>query len=238
MAPWRIEGEVTLAGACLVEPFELMLGPGWTCLLGPSGSGKSTLLRLLASLQTGADFVGSRSVPDRIGWMAQTDLMQPRLSIEQNVMLMERLAGRSADKERARHMLAQVGLEGYEDVYPDQLSGGQRQRVALARTLMSDADLILLDEPFSALDPATRANMQELTYQAFEGRSVVLVTHDPTEALRLGSNVWLLSQRRLQAISCLTGGLPHDLSNPALAAASAALLSRIRGEQGGGGEAP
>lgn len=233
MTPWRMEGEVRLAGECLVEPFNLTLEPGWTCLLGPSGSGKSTLLRLLAGLETGADFVGSLSVPDRIGWMAQTDLMQPRLSIEQNVVLLDRLAGRPADRDRARHILAQVGLEGYASDYPDQLSGGQRQRVALARTLMSDADLVLLDEPFSALDPATRANMQELTYKAFEGRPVVLVTHDPAEALRLGSTVRLLSHRRLQAISGLTGGRPHDLSNPALAAASAALLSRIRGEQDG-----
>lgn len=231
MTDWCIEGEVRLSGRLLVEQFGLTLESGWTCLLGPSGSGKSTLLRLLAGLETGAEFIGSVSVPDRIGWMAQTDLMQPRLSIEQNVMLLERLAGRSADKERARHMLAQVGLEGYEADYPDQLSGGQRQRVALARTLMSDADLVLLDEPFSALDPATRANMQELTYKALAGRSVVLVTHDPTEALRLGSKVWLLSQKQLQAISGLAGDLPHDLSNPALAAASAALLARIRGEQ-------
>ncbi|PLW75982.1 ABC transporter ATP-binding protein [Cohaesibacter celericrescens] len=226
----EVSGTITLEGRVLVDAFDLALEAGWTCLLGPSGSGKSTLLRLLAGLATPARLLGQKAVPERIGWMAQTDLMQPRLTVLQNVMLLEKLAGRRPDQARAIDLLADVGLQGYQGSYPDKLSGGQRQRVALARTLMSDAELILLDEPFSSLDPVNRALMQELAYQQFAGRAVLLVTHDPTEALRLGRNIWLLSNRKLKKINPLSGETPHGLSDPSLALAAAELLTQIRGE--------
>ena len=151
---YSLSGTVFLDGERLVEPFELHLEAGWTGLLGPSGSGKSTILRLLGGLDCEARFEGLRKGAERVGWMAQSDLMQPRLSVLQNVMLVETLAGRKPSRKRARDLLDAVGLSGLEARKPTELSGGQRQRVALARTLMSDADLILLDEPFSALDPA------------------------------------------------------------------------------------
>lgn len=221
-------GAVTLKGERLIEPFSLTLGIGWTCLLGPSGAGKSTLLRLFAGLDITAEFEGTVTALDRVGWMAQADLMQPRLSILQNVMLVEQLAGRNPDKDKAQHLLAQVGLGGMGNRMPDSLSGGQRQRVALARTLMSDADLILLDEPFSALDPATRATMQELAHAQFSGRHVLLVTHDPFEALRLGDHIFLLSNYQLQAVPPLRGEVPHPLDHVPLAMAAADLIRRIR----------
>ncbi|SNY90023.1 putative hydroxymethylpyrimidine transport system ATP-binding protein [Cohaesibacter sp. ES.047] len=223
-----VTGTISLQQEVLVKPFALDLAPGWTCLLGPSGSGKSTILRLLAGLDTGTRFEGDVSVPDRVGWMAQSDLMQLRLTVLQNVMLIETLAGRKPDEARARDLLARVGLDGYGDRLPTTLSGGQRQRVALARTLMSDADLILLDEPFSALDPATRATMQELAHTQFEGRTILLVTHDPTEALRLGSRIWLLANKSLVSVPPIAGDPPHDLADPALSAEAANLLISIR----------
>nr|WP_321446064.1 ATP-binding cassette domain-containing protein [uncultured Cohaesibacter sp.] len=227
-------GHVMLEGERLIEPFSLTLVSGWTCLLGPSGAGKSTLLRLFAGLDSTARFEGTLTVPDRVGWMAQADLMQPRLSVLQNVMLVEQLAGRKPDREKARHLLAEVGLEGTGDRMPDSLSGGQRQRVALARTLMSDADLILLDEPFSALDPANRAAMQELAYTQFAGRRVLLVTHDPFEALRLGDQIWLLANQHLQPVPTLQGTPPHPLDHVPLAMAAADLIGRIRHVKEGG----
>ena len=223
-----IAGTIRLNGEVLIGDFELSLTPGWTCLLGPSGSGKSTLLRLLGGLPTGTEHGGSVSAPDRIGWMAQADLMQPRLTVLNNVMLLETLAGRKPDPARARHLLEQVGLPDFAARFPDTLSGGQKQRVALARTLMSDAALILLDEPFSALDPATRAVMQDLAFEQFKGRTVLLVTHDPFEALRLGAKIWLLTGQRLNEIAPLSGTLPHSLTNPDLAIEAASLLGRIR----------
>ena len=228
MTPCGITGTIWLEGEVLIEAFDLALQPGWTCLLGPSGSGKSTLLRLLAGLETGARFDGTIHAPERIGWMAQSDLMQPRLSVVQNVMLIDTLAGRRPDRSRAEDVLAAVGLSGYGARNPEALSGGQRQRVALARTLMSDAPLILLDEPFSALDPATRAGMQELAADQFAGRTVLLVTHDPSEALRLGQRIFQIREKRLEAVDALQGLPPHDLADPRLASASANLLQSLR----------
>ncbi|WP_119307074.1 ABC transporter ATP-binding protein [Cohaesibacter haloalkalitolerans] len=229
MTHYGLSGTVSLEGERLIDPFVLSLRTGWTALLGPSGSGKSTLLRLLGGLQCEAGFEGSRNGAARVGWMAQSDLMQPRLSVLHNVMLVETLAGRNPDPARARDLLAAVGLAGYEPRRPGALSGGQRQRVALARTLMSEADLILLDEPFSALDPATRQTMQDLAHEQFAGRTVLLVTHDPAEALRLCDAIWLLKDRALHPVAALDGSKPHDLADPALAITATRLLDDIRG---------
>ena len=226
--PYGLSGTILLDGETLIAPFTLSLQAGWTALLGPSGSGKSTLLRLLGGLDCEAELKGTRKGAERIGWMAQSDLMQPRLSVLQNVMLIEMLAGRKPDRNRARDLLAAVGLSGLESRKPSALSGGQRQRVALARTLMSDAELILLDEPFSALDPATRATMQDLAFDQFAGRTVVLVTHDPAEALRLCQTIWGLKDHHLQPLAPLAGTKPHDLADPALLATAARLLDDIR----------
>ena len=184
-------------GKRLIEPFTLSLEAGWTALLGPSGSGKSTLLRLLGGLECEAGLQGTRKGAERIGWMAQSDLMQPRLTVCKMSCSLKRWQG--ANRTAIVPVIcwqpsACLALRpGNHRPFP----GDRRQRVALARTLMSDADLILLDEPFSALDPATRATMQDLAFDQFAGRMVVLVTHDPAEALRLCQTIWGLNNHRL-----------------------------------------
>lgn len=181
--------------------------PGrWTCLLGPSGVGKSTVLRLLAGLDTGGRFSGSISADDgkrvetRVAFMAQTDLLAPWLDVTGNVTLGARLRGERADMERARALIEQVGLDEHSHKRPASLSGGMRQRVALARVLMEDRPVVLLDEPFAALDARTRAEMQELAFETLKGRTVLLVTHDPAEAVRLGHAIFILSEQGLEEI--------------------------------------
>jgi putative hydroxymethylpyrimidine transport system ATP-binding protein len=146
------------------------LGSGqWPCLLGGSGVGKSTVLRLLAGLDTTATFDGVIHADDgadlgsRIAYMAQSDLLLPWKTVADNIALGGKLRAGRSDQTRLDTLLGRVGLRDHRNKYPDQLSGGQRQRVALARTLMEDRPVVLLDEPLSALDAQTRADMQELT---------------------------------------------------------------------------
>ncbi|SOB99772.1 putative hydroxymethylpyrimidine transport system ATP-binding protein [Rhodobacter sp. JA431] len=224
-----LQGRVMLGDRVLVEALDLRLDRGWTCLLGASGAGKSTLLRLLAGLPTAARLEGTRHAPALIGWMAQSDLLQPRLSVLGNLRLMARLRGESLPPVRAKALLAAVGLAGRGAAYPADLSGGERQRLALARTLAEDAPLVALDEPFSALDVPTRAMMHDLAHARLAGRAVVMVTHDPQEALRLGDRILLVRAGRLEELPALAGPHPVDLGDPALARAAAALVGQMRG---------
>ena len=224
-----IAGQVWLGDRPLLRQVDLHLLPGWTCLLGASGAGKSTLLRLLAGLPVAARLEGTRQAPDRIGWMAQGDLLQPRLSVLGNLRLMARLRGASLPRPRAEALLAAVGLSGRGADRPEALSGGERQRLALARVLADDASFVALDEPFSALDAPTRAAMQDLAATCLAGKTVVMVTHDPTEALRLGERVLLLQDGLLHDLPPLPGARPVPPGDPQLAQAAAGLLARMRG---------
>ncbi|MEM0935340.1 MAG: ABC transporter ATP-binding protein [Pseudomonadota bacterium] len=194
-----LSGSGQIAGEALFSDLRLRLvGGGWTCLLGPSGCGKSTLLRLLAGLDTGAVFTGTITAEDglplagRVAYMAQEDLLLPWLDVRGNVRLGAHLRGLAPDGPRSEALIARLGLADHAEKRPSQLSGGQRQRVALARTLMEDRAVVLLDEPFSALDARTRAEMQELAAETLAGRTVLLVTHDPAEAARMGNRVYLM----------------------------------------------
>jgi len=196
----RIAGRAWLGGAPLFGPLAITLeARRWTCLLGPSGVGKSTVLRLIAGLPTGAAFEGEIAAADgrpldgRVAYMAQSDLLFPWLDVLGNVVLGARLRADRPNTRRARELVARVGLATHLGKRPRTLSGGERQRVALARTLMEDRPVILLDEPFSALDARTRAEMQELAAELLQGRTVMLVTHDPAEAARLGHAILLMS---------------------------------------------
>ena len=200
-----LAGLADIGGAPLFGPLRLEVMAGaWTCLLGPSGVGKSTILRLIAGLETGAAFDGKVRASDggpvapRVAYMAQEDLLMPWLDVAGNVALGARLRGEAPDRARSDALLDRLGLWSHRTKRPAALSGGQRQRVALARTLMEDRPIVLLDEPFSALDARTRSQMQDLAAEALAGRTVLLVTHDPGEATRLGARNLLMTRDGLR----------------------------------------
>jgi putative hydroxymethylpyrimidine transport system ATP-binding protein len=216
-----------------------------TCLLGPSGVGKSSLLRLIAGLAEGArghvgDAAGA-AVQGRIAYMAQDDLLLPWATVLGNVMLGPRLRGEPADtqtRDRAMELLARVGLAESAGHRPDRLSGGMRQRVALARTLMEQRPIVLMDEPFSALDAITRYELQNMAAGLLAGRTVLLVTHDPLEALRLGHRILVMAGRPARLDQALepAGIPPRDPSDPDLLAHQAELLKHLVRARGGPAE--
>lgn len=239
---------LTYGGTALFEALDLVLPAGrTTCLLGPSGVGKSSLLRLIAGLADGAEGVvlDERGAPldGRIAYMAQQDLLLPWLSLRSNVMLGPRLRGEARDprlQDRARALIDEVGLAAHGDKRPAQLSGGMRQRAALARTLLEDRPIVLMDEPFAALDAITRYELQELAARLLQGRTVLLVTHDPLEALRLGHRIQVMAGRPATLDSPLEprGGPPRALDDPTLLGLQSELLRRLADARRGWGEKP
>ena len=227
----RLEGRVTIGGDPVFGDLALDVQAGeWTALLGASGVGKSTVLRLFAGLSDGMTFEGTvTDLAGQVSLMAQDDLLMPWLSALDNVLIGARLRGEPVDRGRALERLAQVGLADKADAKPRALSGGQRQRVALARTLIEDRPVALLDEPFSALDALTRAQMQELSADLLSGRTVLLVTHDPGEAVRLGHKILVMTPGGLKPMPVPAGTVPRPVDAPDVLATQAALLNELRG---------
>jgi putative hydroxymethylpyrimidine transport system ATP-binding protein len=231
-----IDGQAEIDGKPLFGRLRLQISPAqWTCLLGPSGVGKSSILKLIAGLETGIMFDGSITASDgaplagRIAYMAQDDLLFPWRSVLDNVLIGAALRREAPDPDRARTLLARVGLSGLLDRRPVELSGGQRQRAALARTLMEDRPVILLDEPFSALDARTRAGVQEIAADLLAGRSVLLVTHDPAEAARLGHRILLLDETGLREMPAPSTPPLRKPNAPETLTAQAALFEALSG---------
>ncbi len=232
------QASLRYAGAWLFDRLDFTLPAGrWTCLLGPSGVGKSSLLRLIAGLVVpdAGEVVCSDRLPlvPRLAWMGQQDNLLPWLTVLGNAMLGARLRGEPPDRAAAEALLARVGLTPQRDQRPATLSGGQRQRAALARTLMEDRPVVLMDEPFSALDAITRARLQVLAARLLAGRTVLLVTHDPLEALRLGDRIHVMAgaPARLEAPIVPDGDPPRDLHDPALLARQGELLAGLADAQ-------
>ena len=167
-------------------------------LLGPSGSGKSTILNILTKLLEPTS--GSVTINGTVGYMFQKDHLLEWRSIMDNITLGLEIMHKKNDKksmERIERFLKTYGLWDFRNMYPKELSGGMRQRVALIRTLSVDPDILLLDEPFSALDYQTRLMVNDDVYKIIknENKSVILVTHDISEAIAMGDKVAVLSKR-------------------------------------------
>ncbi len=230
-------GRLDFDGAPLFAALDFDLAPGrWTCILGPSGVGKSSLLRLIAGLAdpppqtliTANDGVPLRG---RIALMAQQDLLLPWLSVVDNVLLGPRLRRESVASRRpdADALLRRLGMGHRAEARPAELSGGERQRAALARTLLENRPLVLMDEPFSGLDAITRHELQAEAAAVLAGRTVLHITHDPWEALRLAHRLYVMAGRpaRLGRPIDPPGDPPRDVGDPALAARHAALLGEL-----------
>jgi NitT/TauT family transport system ATP-binding protein len=208
------------------------------CILGPSGCGKSTLLRIVAGLDTpttGRVLLDGEPVqrpgPDR-GMVFQSYTLFPWLTVRENVLF-----GSRARPEVAERLIRQVGLRGFEDHYPKMLSGGMQQRTALARALANDPKILLLDEPFGALDNQTRALMQELLLGIWEAdrKTVLFVTHDIDEAIFMANRVAVMSARPGRIKSDVWIDLPHPRhytlkTSPEFSDYKAALTEEIRSE--------
>ena len=198
-----------------LAPVTLSIAPGrFVSLIGPSGCGKSTIFNIVAGLlqPTGGrvliDGVDSTGTIGRVGYMLQKDLLLPWRNVLDNVILGMEIQGlplREA-RERALPLLRRYGLSGFEYSHPSALSGGMRQRAALLRTLLFDTDVILLDEPFGALDAQTKLHMQEwlLGLWADFGKTVVFVTHDVEEAIYLSDEVYVMATRPGRIVETIT----------------------------------
>ncbi len=224
-------------GVPLFDGLDFTLEAGCcTCLLGPSGVGKSTLLRLIAGLT--ADATGTVESSDgiplagRVALMAQQDLLLPWLDALDNTVLGFRLRAAVPPRAAALALLTRLGLGAAVHLRPSALSGGMRQRVALARTLMEDRPVVLMDEPFSGLDAITRLRLQTLAAEELRGRTVLLVTHDPLEAVRLGHRIFVMTGRpaRLSTPLELAGNPPRDPTDPELLRRQGELLDRLAAE--------
>lgn len=240
---------------CVFADLNLELHRGeWSALLGPSGVGKTSLLRMIAGLLTPAEqttgeisYPGASTspplemrttcIPQGIAYMAQQDLLLPWLTILQNTLLKTKLnyfsrKQRAREKAKAKSLLAQVGLIDALNLLPHQLSGGMRQRVALARMLMEDKSLILMDEPFAALDAITRYKLQDLAAELLKNKTVLFITHDPTEALRLANAIYIMqgTPAALHQVVTLTSNSPRKLTDPDVISLQATLFQKLTSE--------
>ena len=228
------KGHYQLNGNLLFEADIDFPAGQWTCLLGRSGVGKSTILRLLLGFETGGAFDGTIRATNalpltcQISYMAQSTLVLPWLSVLENIHIGARLRGKKPDVELARELLGRVGLSGYAHQKPGTLSGGMRQRIALARTLFENRPVVLLDEPFSALDAATRAEMQELAADVLKGRTAVLVTHDPGEAARLAHQIMVMSAGKTRSWPVPDSMPVRQIHDPEVIKCQARLLDHLR----------
>ncbi|MDB5374847.1 MAG: NitT/TauT family transport system ATP-binding protein [Belnapia sp.] len=193
-------GKRFASGTQALAGVDLRIGEGeFLAILGPSGCGKSTLLRLIAGLAEPSEGVIRRAAARQVGFVFQDPTLLPWSDAITNVRLPLRLAGfeREEQEARAAQALAAVGLAGFERAYPRELSGGMRMRVSLARALVTRPSLLLMDEPFAALDELTRHRLNDdlLGLAAGSGMTVVFVTHSVFESVYLASRIIVMAAR-------------------------------------------
>ena len=224
------------AAVVALDRVSLDVAPGeFVCLLGASGCGKSTLLNLVAGLdKPTSGTVDVRS--ERTGLMFQEAALFPWLTVRGNVELALKLAGKGKAERRARseELLAMVHLSEFAKRQPHELSGGMRQRVALARALAQDAEILLMDEPFGALDAMTRDRLHEELEEVWQRtrKTVMFVTHNVREAVRLGDRVVLLASRPGRVAEIFPVGIdrPRRIDSTEVATLAATITDRLREE--------
>ncbi|KIV61107.1 ABC-type nitrate/sulfonate/bicarbonate transport system, ATPase component [Pseudomonas sp. FeS53a] len=216
------------AGHTVLQDVHLQLAEGEVVsLLGPSGCGKSTLLRIVAGLER--DYSGQALRGEgEVAFVFQEPRLMPWLTVAENIGFTD---DRAYDRPRVAQLIREVGLEGFEQALPKQLSGGMAQRVAIARGLYSRPRVLLLDEPFSAVDAFTRMKLQDLllALAAHHGIALLLVTHDVDEALYLGDRVLVMGSRPGRVLETLEVPLarPRDRRDPLLAQLRAEALTAL-----------
>jgi len=232
--------------AVALEPTSLTINEGsFVAIVGPSGCGKSTLFNVIAGLLT-PDSGEVRLLDEpvtgatgHVGYMLQKDLLVPWRTVEDNITMAARLTRRVTDEDRteARRVATQYGLGEFLRHYPSALSGGMRQRVAFMRTLVTHQPLLLLDEPFGALDAQTRLEMQQWLLQVWRdtGRTVLFITHDVDESIFLSDRVLVMSPRPGRIIADFENPLVrprtlHSLTDPAFMDLKARVMQLLHGD--------
>jgi putative hydroxymethylpyrimidine transport system ATP-binding protein len=215
---------------------------GFTVIIGPSGCGKSTLFDLLTGIvpPDGGQMAWCRQAVPNLGdlaaYMQQKDLLLPWLSLMDNSLLPATLAGenRPSTRDKAEALFDRLDLGAFKHYRPGQVSGGMRQRCALVRTLMFNRELVLLDEPLSALDAITRRSLQGLLalLQSEFQRTILMITHDLEEALRLADEVVVVGATPMAVRECypLAGPKPRSLQDPELIRLKATVLAQLQTE--------
>ncbi len=237
--------EKVFAGKVVLAPTDLRVDEGsFVSIVGPSGCGKSTLFNVIAGLLRpdggtvtlqGRDVVGATG---HVGYMLQKDLLVPWRTVEDNITMAARLTRRVSanDREEAREIARRYGLGEFLDHYPKALSGGMRQRVAFMRTLVTHQQLLLLDEPFGALDAQTRLDMQRWLLDVWResGRTVLFITHDVDESIFLSDRILVMSPRPGRIVADVENPLtrPRDigiLTDPTFVALKARIMHLLHG---------
>ena len=235
----------SFADRVVLAPTDLRIEEGsFVAIVGPSGCGKSTLFNIIAGLiepDTGTITLQGRNVvgaTGHVGYMLQKDLLVPWRSVRDNITLAASLTGKvsAAQRAEARQIAERYGLGDFLDHYPQALSGGMRQRVAFMRTLVTHHALLLLDEPFGALDAQTRLDMQRWLLEVWRetGRTVLFITHDVDESIFLSDRVLVMSPRPGRVVADLANPLarPRDLdvlTDPGFVALKRNILHLLHG---------
>lgn len=230
--------------AALIKNLSFQVKKGeFVSIIGPSGCGKSTIFRLISRLEensSGDIFINNNNIKtasSAIGYMPQSDLLIPWRTILENACLPLEVGNKKQKdaKKKAEEFLKTFGLDNYKDKYPKDLSGGMRQRVSFIRTLLTGAEVMLLDEPFSALDAITKISMQEWLLNQWSkfNKTVLFITHDVEEALFLSNKIFVVSERPITKLKevVVPVGYPRDrhmLSNPEILRIKEELVNELK----------
>lgn len=228
----------------IIEKLSLSINHGeFVSIIGASGSGKSTIFRLIAGLEqqiSGTIAINGQQTEKRlgqVGYMPQQDLLMPWRTIIQNARLPLELAHKNFENSDIKKYMTRFGLAGYENKYPHELSGGMRQRVSFLRATLSGSDILLLDEPFSALDAMTKLFMQEWLLEQWEEtkQTILFITHDISEALFLSDRIFILTEQPIRQLEELVVPIQRprkqaDLNKPEVIALRESLIEQFRSQ--------